>query len=401
MHSDAYVTDFDSDDNDIVWPYNDDDDEDHEDQHSVSTVRLEPSKRVYEFGEFEEHYGWVQCRSKSQQNRLYFHNMHSGCNTWYRPVSHNIKIPTVSLEKATCTDDLTTSDLELMSVSDDEKERESTTHVPDRFLTKTSLDILSRWFYAPLNSTFGTKEDNLSEMGDTFAAEYDDEIKWINVDNESNDNGYSDGNDDKSRTEYSSFPVADFLETEILVGEGEVNIDCCRMIKKETMKRRKKERNDDNNDTSSSSSSLSTSPNFVVYGAPRLKKIGFEEQVVKWQDVRPPKNQGGPRKIICEMYGVRTINYDLPDVNEIRPVAGVKSTRLSDSDSDDDDSGLPSGVIANTFSDFVFGCNSMDLRPPLLSDPSSSPSSRSSKSSSSSSNSFTCSTCSTSCTSCE
>lgn len=51
-----------------------------------------------------------------------------------------------------------------------------------------------------------------------------------------------------------------------------------------------------------------------------------------------PKDRG-PRKIICDMYGVRTINYfyepeDMP-VKQTCAKLGVRCSRLSDSDSDD------------------------------------------------------------------
>lgn len=104
MYSDAYITDFESDDTDVVWSYSYDnaDESDDESDDSVSTV-VRPlgysRERVYEFGEFEDNFGWVQCPSKSYRDRQYFHNMHSNCNTWYRPVSSNINIPSISLEK--------------------------------------------------------------------------------------------------------------------------------------------------------------------------------------------------------------------------------------------------------------------------------------------------------------
>ncbi|XP_032665494.1 uncharacterized protein LOC116841542 [Odontomachus brunneus] len=397
MYSAAYVSDFDSDDDEVVWPRYDDDGDDYDIQ-SVSTVELQApecsSQHVYEFGEFEETHGWVQCRSRSQRDRLYFHNMHSGCDTWYRPISRHINVPSISLEKVTCMDDLTTSDMELMSVSDDEnlpgKARDND------FSMKTQLNTLTRLYHIPQMNSISDKEDNLSVSSDAFAGEHRDEVdvkKKID---------YSD-NDDNSETKWSQFNIENFLETEVLVGEGAVNTE--------------PKIEDDSDDASiMSSSTLLAAPRCTVFTAPHLKKIGFEEQIVKWQGTRVTKNQGGPRKIICEMYGVRTINYDLPEPNEIRLQAGVKSTRLSDSDSDSDDnkngvsSSLQPDVITNVSSSYKESDRYnfwKDLRQPLLSDTSSSSSLRSNKSSSSDSSgsstscsSSMCSTCPC-CTSCK
>ncbi|XP_014485497.1 PREDICTED: uncharacterized protein LOC106750008 [Dinoponera quadriceps] len=373
MYSDAYVTDFDSDDDEIVWSR---DDDDCDDDDSVSTVTRQSRPRVYEFGEFVENYGWVQCPSRSQQGRLYFHNMHSNCNTWYRPVSRYIDVPSVPLEKAHCTDNQTMDDLELMSISDDEKEQNPPVATCDNnglLLMEMPPRILVQWYDDPRMSSTSDVESNFSDSND-----------GRNEDS-SNNNG---DDDDDSQLQHSLFSIENFLETEILVSEGEVNTECRQRIK-----------DDDDNASTRSLSSVSTEPRQVVYGAPCLKKIGFEDQVVKWQDTCVPRDQGGPRKIICEMYGVKTISYDLPGPDEVRPEAGVKSTRLSDSDSDD--GGLPPSLqpevtmntsfsLQSNWCDFTKG-----MYQPSLSD------SSSSSSGSTSSSASTCSTCSTCYTSCE
>lgn len=294
-------------------------------------------------------------------------------------------------------DETRMSDLELMSVSDDE-ERSLPGKMYDRNKSSTNkyLNILARWYCVPqMNLTFDT-EDNYSELSDTFAGEHLDNTERIDMDNENN-NDYSGDNDDDSQTKYLAFSIENFLETEILVNEGEVNTECLQKVK------------DDDDASITSFSSVSTVPRHVVFGPPRLKKISFKQQVVKWKGTRAPKQQG-PRKIICEMHGVRTISYDLPDADEVRPEAGVKSTRLSDNDSDDESLlSLQLNVRKNTSYESNSRDFTKDLHQPLLSDLSSSPSSRSGKSSSSSSSSqssssFTCSTCSTcsrSCTSSE
>lgn len=285
-----------------------------------------------------------------------------------------------------CADNLRTSDLELMSVSDDEN-LPATTRDRD-FSMKTQLSTLARLYRVPHMNSISDTEDNFSVSSDAFVGEYCDEVDAnVKID-------YTD-NDDGSETKCMQFNVENFLETEILVGKGAVNTE----VKIE----------DDNDNTSTTSSStLFVAPRRTVFTAPHLKKIGFEEQIVKWQGTRATKDQGGPRKIICEMYGVRTISYDLPEPDAIRPQAGVKPSRLSDSDSDDDNSGLHSslqpGVITNASSSYSNWKSDQhnflkSLRQPLLSDTSSSSSSRSCRSSSSdssfsSSSASICSTCS-------
>lgn len=285
-----------------------------------------------------------------------------------------------------------------MSVSDDEREHDMSAATRDHngSSKETLLSILARW-YCTSQVNFNTK-DTFSESSDAFANKrYGKTDRWIVLDDKWNNNNCGD-DDSQARSPLS---LANYLETEILVEKGKVNTECRRRVK-----------DDDDNSSTTSSSSVSTAPRRVVFGAPRLKKIGFEEQVVKWQDTRAPKERG-PRKIICEMFGVRTISYDLPGPDEVRPEAGVKSTRLSDSDSDDGEL-LPSlqpNVVRKTSSfpyESVWRDFTKDLHQPLLSDPSSSPSSWSTKSSSSSgsdrstsSSTSTCSTCSTCSTSCE
>ncbi|KAG7207968.1 hypothetical protein KM043_009550 [Ampulex compressa] len=50
------------------------------------------------FGEFQENYGWVECKSKSVPGKSYFFNVKSGCNTWIRPVARSIQIPRYSVK---------------------------------------------------------------------------------------------------------------------------------------------------------------------------------------------------------------------------------------------------------------------------------------------------------------
>lgn len=110
MYSAASVTDFDDDDD---YPnYNSYSSSSNSSNNSYSSsssssdssssshvFALKSQCPVRQFGEFEENYGWIQCQSKSYPDRMYYHNMHSGCNTWYRPISRYIDIPFVSIKR--------------------------------------------------------------------------------------------------------------------------------------------------------------------------------------------------------------------------------------------------------------------------------------------------------------
>lgn len=101
MYFDAPVTDFDSEEDterslaDYDHPSRDSDISNN--SNSDIPVLRSQSCSVHEFGEFEDNYGWIQCRSKSFPSRVYYHNTRSGCNTWYRPISRYINIPVVSV----------------------------------------------------------------------------------------------------------------------------------------------------------------------------------------------------------------------------------------------------------------------------------------------------------------
>lgn len=101
MYSDVCISDFDSDDDNIAWPSQQSNNNDYINGNigtSSTSMQNSQSEHVRGFGEFKENYGWIQCQSKSYPERVYYHNTHSGCNTWYRPISRCIDIPFVSID---------------------------------------------------------------------------------------------------------------------------------------------------------------------------------------------------------------------------------------------------------------------------------------------------------------
>ncbi|KYN00254.1 hypothetical protein ALC62_08967 [Cyphomyrmex costatus] len=371
MYSATYISDFDSDEDN--YPYYDSAvgaNYDHNSSNisSCSTQDLQ-SPRVYEFGKFEENYGWIQCQSKTYPGRVYYHNTRSGCNTWYRPVSQFVNIPFVSVSKVNCTDDTleSTNDLELMSVSDEEKEQVSARDC-HKSLTD-AMDIMVRYYYTSQILDTDDSSTNLIDDGNDYykGKQEDDE------DNNVND---------------SPLYIMNFLESEFFVKDTEEKTD--RM-------------NSPLSDNTSDTSSLQMKS--TIYSVPRLKRISSDCQLIKPRRTYVTKEKPGPKKIVSDMYGIRTISYDLPEPDEVCAAVGVKISTLSASDSDSEAviPPSPSRRVKKTWS-LESGWHDIEknLHQPLLSDSSSSPSSRSNttNSSSSSSRSSDSSSSSCSCSSC-
>ncbi|XP_029166365.1 uncharacterized protein LOC114937127 [Nylanderia fulva] len=347
---------------------------------------------VHEFGDLVDHHGWIQCHSKTYPDRVYFHNMHSNCNTWYRPISRYIDIPSISIRKVFHRDDgSAANNIELLSVSDNEKE--SAASVADDDRSTVIPDVVARYYYTPQVDLTSDVDDlksspDRSPSVDAFVNEYlYDKEKDINGNNV--DEGIG---DERNSSEMEC--ATNFLETEFFVGDGEVNLEKINRVINFSM----------NDDEISSATTLSTSAiePYVVYGVPRLKKISLEDQLIKQRRTRVSNRvEKGPKKIICDMYGVKTINYDLPTQDQVQAQVGVKSSTLSESDSDVSEPPPSRNVKTLPLFESEWCDIEKNLHQPLLSDPSSSPSSRSDTNNSStcwstsSTTSSTCSVCST------
>ncbi|XP_077280902.1 uncharacterized protein LOC143907798 [Temnothorax americanus] len=373
MYSAASITDFDSNDDDYPnydGGIGDSRSGNNSRNGSNDNVSASALKSCPEFGEFVDNYGWIQCRSKTYPDRAYYHNTRSGCNTWCRPVSRRIDIPFVTVRRANWTGDILESatDLELMSVSDDEKGSKPSGQVSgsDHSDHNGSLidvsDIIARYYYAPQMNTIPSDPST----DDEYASERYGEKERADESDENNNVG-------DSKEVRSPLYAANFLETEFFVGKGVVN-------------------------TEGTSNVPPFRANRVAYGIPRLKRISLECQLIKPSRTRVPKTreESGPRKIVSDMYGVRTVSYDLPEPAEACAAIGVKTTTLSASD--ESDASVPPSPSSKRMRSFESECRDIakNLRQPLLSESSTSPSSRSDTTSSSSRSR----SCSCSCSSC-
>lgn len=302
----------------------------------------------------------------------------------------------------------TTNDIELLSVSDNENESAAKRN-SDKSST-VAPDVIARCYYTPQVDLISDDDSCRSPVDPLDASEcHYNEKEEIDGNNNNVDEDIGDERSD-SETGCSTFCATNFLETEFFVGEDEINVEGIdRIFNPSTL--------DDDEVSSATTLSHSEIAPYVVYGVPRLKRISFEDQLIKrrtrvsnpvdHQLIKPRRTRvrnlvdRGQRKIICDMYGVKTINYDLPTPDQVLAEVGVKSSTLSESDSDVSE---PPSRDAKTTLSFESEWRDIEknLHQPLLSDPSSSPSSRSDTNSSStcwSTSSDACSTCST-CSSC-
>ncbi|XP_070156438.1 uncharacterized protein [Polyergus mexicanus] len=380
MYSDT--TELDGEDEDVAsWSSKRTIDENRNDESTSCSVR--------EFGDFVDNHGWIQCRSKSYPGRDYFYNTHSGCNTWYRPISRYVNIPFISIRRMYHQDDVSANNIELLSVSDNENEP-AAKRDGDKSLTPVP-DVIARCYYTPHVDLTSDADDSCSSSIEGFASEY--HYKKEQIDKNNNDEDIADEKSD-SETGCTTLCATNFLETEFFVGENEVNMEKINRIFDSST-----------NDDISSATTQSPSAQRFVYDVPRLKKISFEDQLIKPRRTRVSNHVArGPRKIICDMYGVRTISYDLPTPDQVRAEVGVKTSTLSESDSDVSEPPLQDAKTTLSF-ESEWRDIEKNLHQPLLSDPSSSPSSRSDTNSSAtswstSSTACSCSSCTT-CSSCK
>lgn len=295
------------------------------------------------------------------------------------------------------TDDASANNIELLSVSDNENEPDASAAKRDSDKSSTTVpDVIARCYYTPQVDLTSDADDSCRSSVDASASECHEKEQIDENNNENNE----DIADEKSDSE-TGLCATNFLETDFFVGEDQVNTEKIDRIFNSSTK--------DTDDDVSFTQSSSSAP--CLYDVPRLKRISFKDQLTKPRRTRVSNRISNrisnrvsnrasnraqrPRKIICEMYGTKTINYDLPTPDQVPAEVGVKLSTLSESDSDISEP--PSRDAKTTLSFESQWCDiEKNLHQPLLSDPSSSPSSRSDTNSTSSTSTCpTCSSCST------
>ncbi|XP_066581567.1 uncharacterized protein [Prorops nasuta] len=315
------------------------------------------NKCLSKFGQFEDNYGWIMCESKSFPGKMYYFNINTNCTTWVRPVSKKICLPTFSK-------------LLYPGPSDDEYDLISSNERDN-----DEKNVQKRIFMT-----------NLTEL---------------NGDSSVNDSLWSDF------VVPISPEAAHFVEANYSPCAEKESIDIFQLKKSPAAQiKRNYDSTGYNSNDSSICSCVFCAPKEKIM-APRIKILKRLDNLVK-KDIlnnlkEKPKKKKKSQKIISEMYGTRTVNYN-SDVSEIIVPTCFKASHLSDS-----------SVTTSTIAEKPFIApkkkskkrslpfkfvkpNTRPLKKLVLSETSSS--SSSSSSSCSCSSSSTCSSCSSSSGSC-
>ncbi|XP_020278477.1 uncharacterized protein LOC109852069 isoform X2 [Pseudomyrmex gracilis] len=265
-----------------------------------STMTSEPRIVQREFGKFTLSHGWIQCRSRRYPKRLYFHNVRSGCNTWYRPVSRHVNVPTICVNTDMSNENnVTENSLELVSMSDDEKQPKirRKSHV---VITEQNRETSDDCYALQVGLTVDATDDSYeSDASTTFQWETTECFikNKRNVDAEN-----SDDSDSSERTRLPLHDMKSYRKKRITVSPVLTSSRRRRVVSRPR-------RTDGNRGTVK----RKLTPHPVVSENPK------------------------PREIVCDMFGVKTINYFYEpgeSVNRAKPKA--RCSRLSDSDTDDE-----------------------------------------------------------------
>ncbi|XP_076643596.1 uncharacterized protein LOC143353878 [Halictus rubicundus] len=303
-----------------------------------------------EFGNFQDTGDWVECESKSFPGRTYFFNMRTLCTTWSRPVSRDVTLPRYR-ERLRIYDKNFTHDIDNQPTivsSESEDNRRLPITKSGHNLRRSPSEIIA-WLYhgsdINMNRCFN---DDQSDYRDSFVS---DTLKVLCNEEDPRsvykESAFYEVGDHFLTNKYefdkirilngvvqNVAPTADYLEVKLSTSNDAIK----------TAERNGPPTNKDDDSLivekrtgyfSSSSENCRSAvlvPNYFAPRLPRIKskyllkeklRVGRKRTVSKKKSVRKT-----PRKIICEMYGTKTINYD-PIELDLPP--GVKRTNLSDS----------------------------------------------------------------------
>ncbi|XP_076278081.1 uncharacterized protein LOC143207986 isoform X2 [Lasioglossum baleicum] len=272
-----------------------------------------------EFGNFQNTSDWIECESESSPDRPYFFNLRTNCTTWARPVSRNVtlpryrKHPRIYDKNFTC--DIDNQPTIVSSESEDSCQSSNLKN--DHKFHRSSNEIFA-WLYHGTPYVLRDEQDPCSPYKKSTFHEVFDKIQTFNG------------------VMQNVAPTADYLEMKLPTSNDAIKI----------AERNVPPTSEDDDSLivekciafSSSSSENNHSaqlvPNHYAPRLPRIKsKYLLKEKIRrvkrKWGRVPEKKSvQKIPRKIVCELYGTKTINYDHVEP-DLPP--GVKRTNLSDS----------------------------------------------------------------------
>ncbi|XP_046820581.1 uncharacterized protein DDB_G0283697-like isoform X2 [Vespa crabro] len=394
------------------------------------------NNNVRSFGDHVDNYDWVKCKSKSIPGKTYYFNLRSGCSTWYRPISRYIDIPyyskKMSLKKIQC---YLSSPSLLVSDSYNEVSSLSIKLKKENHHKKWILEEPCSTSKSNKNSNFArfsSREcindnerktlSNNSQSNDTY---YYNDDNHLPIKNEMNYNDSDLNNDSIIINNDSTFiDVTNYLQCELSSEDNDIEVTS---VELNSTKMKLKIKNNDIDINADRTKELSENDvneknEYVDVRETRRRlashlrnNINHRKDISSSKRIKLKRDQRKtmrkivlrtndstdnnkmlmrkPERIICNMYGVTTVNYD--EVSELPP--NVKRSNLSDSTS------IVSSSTSSSFSTTeenrsrssilkcFLGHDDLydNILPPKLSD----------SNSSTSSSSWTCDTCSScSCT---
>ncbi|KAK2575633.1 hypothetical protein KPH14_011896 [Odynerus spinipes] len=365
---------------------------------------------VPSFGDYVERHDWIECLSRSIPGKMYYYNLRSGCSTWNRPLSRYIHIPRDSRREWGFNDVqcYLRSPSSLVSNDNDNCCSADGSSIKLQEKTRQREWILEQLYYNPKKSKndylprLKKKLSNNNRRNSQSTSSSSDSMCYNDDGVMMNENDISSVTDNSFKVDETRFiDVTNFLECNL---SEHTEFERCVDAKSLKTKLTNNIYNSDEND-SDFYSSIDNKENDVRLErfVPRLKKIRYQDMLLekevekkKLKPKKPKKKARGnstkdvkkeetrkPNIIICNMYGITTVNYDNYE-QEPQPIANT--CNLSDSSTDilstKQDNHSRSSHLKH------FGRDDLDDKfPPLmLSD--------SNSSTTSSSSSFTCNTCS-------
>ncbi|KAF7406333.1 hypothetical protein HZH68_005702 [Vespula germanica] len=311
---------------------------------------------VRSFGDYVEKHDWVECKSKSIPGKTYYFNLRSGCSTWYRPISRYIDIPyypeRVSLNKVQCY----LSSPSLM--------------VSDSYNDDCNFDEVSSSIKLKKENEKKKNLSNSPRSNDVFYYHDDDRMtikKKVNY-NDSNLNNDSTTNDSSSFIDVTNFLQCQLSENNDLEDTS---------VELKSMKKQFVENKHSNDDRVNELSENNINKKYDT-SSRRIKKKRDRTETTKIVSNDSKDNKmlmRKPERIICNMYGVTTVNYD--EVSELPP--NVKRSNLSDSTSIVSSSTTEENRSRSSILECFLGHDDLydNILPPKLSDSNSSTSSSS------------------------
>ncbi|XP_053972205.1 uncharacterized protein LOC128872994 [Hylaeus volcanicus] len=347
------------------------------------------------FGQFQDTRNWIECESKSIPGRIYFFNLRTLCSTWVRPVSKNVQLQRFYSQSRVYDNVMPdVGDPPMCTLSENEggysRRGDSLPRIYKKHRKSADKEIFAYLHYGVnIENPFDSKTAYFkryyeqTSSGSSKSTFFDVDQHFLTP-NKDFDKIRIFKNDIREALE-PSIQTADFLQVEISSSENDQEITTFN----ESM----------GNEDENSSETSDADEGAGNYVAPRLQRIESKhllqtkirrKRTSKCLTENKPTVSKRPKrqiqtirksmsnKIICEMYGTKTINYDLVETLPPNVIRSNLSDSSAASSSWQKDLDKPTVLKNIEFNDMNFNAKNLS----------------STSSSSSSSSSSSCSTCS-------